>query len=449
MRVPALEPGANIRRAGEDVRAGELVLARRHRARAGGAGRAGLARPRGAAAAPRARGWPLVVTGDELVAPGRAARPGPDLQLERLTPSPRQVERAGAELVSQRDACPTPRRPPAARSSGRSPAPTSCASRAACRWARTTTCSSALGDARRGGALLGRGAEARQADLVRRARRDARRSACRATRCRRWSPSSCSRGRRCAALQGADPARRAGSRAALAEAVARNPRRDAGGARAPRRRPTTAGRRRPPGPQGSHVLTSMLGADALALIPAGRRASWPPGERGGGGAPVRRSATRAGCSSATGARGRACRSSTCRSSDYAAGRQHRQQAGGRGDPARAPSSTGSGRPSTWSGSRAPTGASSRASRSGCCGCSTRDDSREVVLLTRPFVLLRFRKPGVRDRGRRRHGHLADRQGPARRARRARRAATCASPSVAPAGRRRHEATPRRVISPRS
>ena len=30
-----------------------------------------------------------------------------------------------------------------------------------------------------------------------------------------------------------------------------------------------AGARVPTGPQGSHVLTSMLGADGLALIPAG------------------------------------------------------------------------------------------------------------------------------------------------------------------------------------
>ena len=37
-----------------------------------------------------------------------------------------------------------------------------------------------------------------------------------------------------------------------------------------------------------------------------------------------------------------------------------------------------------------------------------DDSREVVFLTRPFVLLRFQQAGVRDRRRRRHGHLAHR-----------------------------------------
>ena len=41
----------------------------------------------------------------------------------------------------------------------------------------------------------------------------------------------------------------------------------------------------PNGPQGSHVITSLLGADALALIPAGTRRA---ARRDGGGA---RSAT--------------------------------------------------------------------------------------------------------------------------------------------------------------
>jgi len=69
------------------------------------------------------------------------------------------------------------------------------------------------------------------------------------------------------ALQGADPAATR-TTAVLAEAVARHPRRE----QAVRVRLEHAddGRRATPtGPQGSHILTSMIGADALALIPSG------------------------------------------------------------------------------------------------------------------------------------------------------------------------------------
>ena len=72
-----------------------------------------------------------------------------------------------------------------------------------------------------------------------------------------------------AALQGADPAaRRVG--AVLAEDVRRNPKRE----QAVRVRLSGDGELRatPTGPQGSHQLTSMLGADGLALIPAGEGA---------------------------------------------------------------------------------------------------------------------------------------------------------------------------------
>lgn len=69
------------------------------------------------------------------------------------------------------------------------------------------------------------------------------------------------------ALQGADPdaARRT---AVLEEDIARHPRRD----QAVRCRLSSADdglHAAPTGPQGSHVLTSMLGADALALVEAG------------------------------------------------------------------------------------------------------------------------------------------------------------------------------------
>jgi molybdopterin molybdotransferase len=66
-----------------------------------------------------------------------------------------------------------------------------------------------------------------------------------------------------AALQGAPAPRR--RRAALAAAVPRNPARE----EAVRVAIDEDGRAHPTGPQGSHVLSSMLGADALALIPRG------------------------------------------------------------------------------------------------------------------------------------------------------------------------------------
>jgi molybdopterin molybdotransferase len=71
-----------------------------------------------------------------------------------------------------------------------------------------------------------------------------------------------------AALQGASPSRRVQSEAVLGESVRRNPRRE----QAIRVRLEPDGQRTVAfanGAQGSHILTSLLGADALAMIPAG------------------------------------------------------------------------------------------------------------------------------------------------------------------------------------
>ena len=68
-----------------------------------------------------------------------------------------------------------------------------------------------------------------------------------------------------------------------------------------------------------------------------------------------------------------------------------------------------------------------------------ETSREVVLLTRPFVLLRFRRR-VRDRGRRRHGHLADRPRACWWRRTGAAAATCGWGCAAPAADEATEAT---------
>lgn len=70
-----------------------------------------------------------------------------------------------------------------------------------------------------------------------------------------------------AALQGTDPAVRRGH-AILEHAVARNPRREEA-VRVRLRRAENGLLAASTGPQGSHMLTSMLGADALAMIAAG------------------------------------------------------------------------------------------------------------------------------------------------------------------------------------
>jgi molybdopterin molybdotransferase len=70
-----------------------------------------------------------------------------------------------------------------------------------------------------------------------------------------------------AALQGADP-RPHLRRATLAEAIERHPDRD----ECVRVRIDEAGAATPTGPQGSHILSSLLGADGLAVIPRGEGA---------------------------------------------------------------------------------------------------------------------------------------------------------------------------------
>ena len=166
-----VEPGRNVRRAGEDI------ARRRAGARAGGADRAGRAgraraRPPGRSSpAPAARASHVVVSGDELIGPGDADAARRGARLERLRGA---GARAGRRRRARRG---RPRRPttpprPARRSDARS-RPTSSSSAAASRSAPTTTSGPALDAARCRAGLLGSRAAARQADLVRRLARTA------------------------------------------------------------------------------------------------------------------------------------------------------------------------------------------------------------------------------------------------------------------------------------
>ena len=174
MRVPATEPDANIRRAGEDIAAGDLVLPRRHGADARRDRRGRVGRAAARSRAPAARGSPLLVTGDELTEPGRAARAPAASTARTATRWPGRSSaggrRAGRERAGGRQRGRHARGARRARSTAADVVVVSggvSVGPARPRQGRAR-------GARRRGALLGRAAASRQADLVRHARRHAR-----------------------------------------------------------------------------------------------------------------------------------------------------------------------------------------------------------------------------------------------------------------------------------
>jgi molybdopterin molybdotransferase len=99
VRVPATEPGAHIRRAGEDVRAGDLVIAAGTELDPAGVAvlaALGHATVRCGGAARVT----VLVTGDELVEPGRPLRPG-QIRDSNAYGLSAQATRAGARVVSR------------------------------------------------------------------------------------------------------------------------------------------------------------------------------------------------------------------------------------------------------------------------------------------------------------------------------------------------------------
>jgi molybdopterin molybdotransferase len=271
--VPATEPGANIRRAGEDIGAGEVVL---RRGEALGAAALGVAASIGRAEleCTRRPRVALLVTGDELTEPGRPLEPG-GIYSSNGYALMGQVDRAGGELASRE------RVPDSAE-------------------ATRTALASALDAADvvvvSGGVSVGPhdhvkaalaelGAEQRFWGVSLRpgkpvwfgTRADTLAFGLPGNPVSAMVTFQLFVRPALAALQGSDPSATRTS-ALLEHPVARNPRREQAVRVRLRAGDGAWGASPTKGAQGSHVLTSMLGANALALIAPGEGEA-PAGER--------------------------------------------------------------------------------------------------------------------------------------------------------------------------
>jgi molybdopterin molybdotransferase len=263
VEVEETAEGANIRRAGEDLRAGAVVLARGEvlgPAELGVAASVGRAELR-CARRPRVA---LLVTGDELVQPGGPLGPG-QIYTSNGFALAAQIEGAGAELVLRETV----------------PDTAEATLAALARALETADVAIASGGVSVGphdhvkGALRALGVEERFWGVALRPGKPT------------WfgirdgvlvfglpgNPVSAMvtfqlfARPALAALQGADPAARSAS-ATLDEPVRRNPRREEA-VRVRLRHADDGLHAVTTGEQGSHMLTSMLGADALALVAPG------------------------------------------------------------------------------------------------------------------------------------------------------------------------------------
>jgi molybdopterin molybdotransferase len=272
VRVPAIGAGENVRYAGEDVRAGDAVL---HTGTVLGPAELGVAASVGrpalcCAARPSVA---LLVTGDELTEPGEGLRPGAIYSSNRYALAA-QIERAGARLVV-RESVPD--------------------NAIGTRAALTRALDAADVVIVSGGVSVGPhdhvksalgelGIEERFWGVSLRPGKPAWFGVGEGTLVYGLPGNPVSAmvtfqlfvRPALAALQGADPSATRGE-AVLDEAVPRNPRREE--AVRVRLRPDRDGwHATTTGEQGSHMLTSMLHADALAFVAAGE-GSIPAGER--------------------------------------------------------------------------------------------------------------------------------------------------------------------------
>ena len=267
----AVEPGSDIRRAGRGhrgrgARAAAGSRARPRRARGARLGRARRGRLR--ASGPRVA---VLTTGDELQEPGRAAAPRRDPQLERATRSPGWSSARAPSCCARRDRPRRPARPPdGGARSGRSP-PTLVARLRRRLGRRARPRAPGARGARRRAGLLGRRAAARASrptsGVARPVRAAGSSSGCPGNPVSAMvtfllfvapgDPARCS-ARPTRAPPGDGDPRRATTRSRRARAPVRCrlELRDDGWHATPTKE------------QGSHVLTSMLGADALAIVPA-------------------------------------------------------------------------------------------------------------------------------------------------------------------------------------
>ena len=211
----------------------------------------------------------VLTTGDELQEPGEPLRPGA-IRNSNAYSVAALVERSGAELLGAEIVADDREATRAALGRGARRRRRRRLRRRLGRRARPR----APGARRargRAGLLAGRAAprRARPTSAVRGQSGARSSSACPATRSRRWSPSCSSRARRsgrCSARPTSAARRRRCSPAEQPALAART--------QLVRCRLELARRRLARAPdqaQGSHVLTSMLGADALAIVPAAER----------------------------------------------------------------------------------------------------------------------------------------------------------------------------------
>ncbi len=276
VRVEEVPENANVRRAGEDVRAGRVVMSAGRElgpAAIGVLAAVGLAEAR-CARRPRVS---LAATGDELVEPGRALAPGCIWSSNPLALAG-QISRAGGDLVSSQTVPDEPGATRAALERALASAEVICVSGGVSVGAHDHV-KGALEELEVAQRFWGVALQPGKPTWFGVAERPGGRAlvfglpgnpvSAMVTFHLFARPAL-------RALQGADPQPRSAS-AVLGAPLRRNPRREQA-VRCTLDAREDGWHAVPTGPQGSHVMTSMLGAEALAMVPSGH-GELPAGER--------------------------------------------------------------------------------------------------------------------------------------------------------------------------